>query len=901
MQMIKQIPTEYQTFDYKPLNKKATPNYDNTRLVGQGFDNTMNAIKGVSRTVSGIVGMAGGKMGGMGGGLGKSGLMTQGNVDMTSKIMGGQAGGILPPKKLGKFGEVLEQTNFLKKGVKKLNYKFKSKKAIGVDSLVDGATTFIDSKKIKDEFGSEDEGLAAVSGALNYGKDGAAIGMTVGGPVGAAIGASVGAVAGGIGSAINAASKNKAILNAKTIAENQATAERVNAYYQNNGQMGESYKQKNAKTGLKNIKYKYQKGNVSLSLGRKEKDPEGGLTQKGINKYNSKTGSNLKMAVTTDPSKLKEGSKDANRRKSFCARMGGMKGAMNKPNGEPTRKKLALDKWNCKDGCNDMKTYKYKTGSKELLLRKNGKYSQRGLWDNIRANKGSGKEPSKEMVKQENKIKKYNNGTREILTEDREAHFVKKGKKYILLNDTTKPVTHANNKNEGRNAIVVAKNKYKLKDIINHNHSVSNNPEDSLILPEKSSIVTANNGMNKLALDAYKKGNYKMIDDIINKMPTDGKRKYYDGTEELEKDSFGYDNTGQAGGRTVEKDTYRENKKNEEYRKKIQSDKTFRMSELKKGNVKYTQDGKLNYKPKGGNSKNQWEFAGQVKRKEEPDMNQLEPKKAGLNIEPTIIDPNSIPKMPVKTDIQSTKNVENKSNTGFNIADNLSLRISDINNIVKGSSLARTNQIFNPDLKLQNYRDLSNPTRLKSEQAKNANVNNAKETSAGLSSNFRNNAQNAVNEDYNRQQEINNYEISRADAIQTNNVDSINKYSINEAEQKAAKQVADFQEIDSKESQFHKGLEGVDENNFRNRKLNQENNLAEQGYNIDKTREATNRLVIEDSIRNGRQTTPINTETLTKEQQDYRNNLSDKDKEKLGIKRKHGSKMLKLKSKYKMR
>jgi hypothetical protein len=53
------------------------------------------------------------------------------------------------------------------------------------------------------------------------------------------------------------------------------------------------------------------------------------------------------MAVTTKPSKLKAGSKDANRRESFCARMGGMPGAMKKPNGEPTRKALALKKWNC--------------------------------------------------------------------------------------------------------------------------------------------------------------------------------------------------------------------------------------------------------------------------------------------------------------------------------------------------------------------------------------------------------------------------------------------------------------------------------------------------------------------------------------------------------------------------
>ena len=81
---------------------------------------------------------------------------------------------------------------------------------------------------------------------------------------------------------------------------------------------------------------------------RKEgKDPKGGLNSKGIASYRkANPGSKLKMAVTTPPSKLKAGSKDANRRKSFCARMGGMPGAMEK-NGKPTRKALALKKWNC--------------------------------------------------------------------------------------------------------------------------------------------------------------------------------------------------------------------------------------------------------------------------------------------------------------------------------------------------------------------------------------------------------------------------------------------------------------------------------------------------------------------------------------------------------------------------
>lgn len=89
------------------------------------------------------------------------------------------------------------------------------------------------------------------------------------------------------------------------------------------------------------------KKSVSLTIGRGEKSKAGGLTAKGVAKYNRATGGNLKTAVTTPPSKLKAGSKDANRRKSFCARMSGVKGPATKPNGEPTRKTLALRKWNC--------------------------------------------------------------------------------------------------------------------------------------------------------------------------------------------------------------------------------------------------------------------------------------------------------------------------------------------------------------------------------------------------------------------------------------------------------------------------------------------------------------------------------------------------------------------------
>ena len=82
---------------------------------------------------------------------------------------------------------------------------------------------------------------------------------------------------------------------------------------------------------------------------RKEgKNPSGGLNAKGVASYRAANpGSKLKTAVTTKPSKLDPDSKDAKRRKSFCARMSGVKGPMKDEKGRPTRKALALRKWNC--------------------------------------------------------------------------------------------------------------------------------------------------------------------------------------------------------------------------------------------------------------------------------------------------------------------------------------------------------------------------------------------------------------------------------------------------------------------------------------------------------------------------------------------------------------------------
>ena len=67
------------------------------------------------------------------------------------------------------------------------------------------------------------------------------------------------------------------------------------------------------------------------------KDKTDGLSQKAVNAYRREN----------PGSKLKAGSKDAKRRKSFCARMSGNKGPMKDEKGRPTPKAKALSRWNC--------------------------------------------------------------------------------------------------------------------------------------------------------------------------------------------------------------------------------------------------------------------------------------------------------------------------------------------------------------------------------------------------------------------------------------------------------------------------------------------------------------------------------------------------------------------------
>jgi hypothetical protein len=82
---------------------------------------------------------------------------------------------------------------------------------------------------------------------------------------------------------------------------------------------------------------KLKSGGVSLAVGRGEKLPTkqgAGLTQKGRDKYNRETGSNLKAPQPQGGA----------RKDSFCARM---KGVVEHAKGDAPRAKASLKRWNC--------------------------------------------------------------------------------------------------------------------------------------------------------------------------------------------------------------------------------------------------------------------------------------------------------------------------------------------------------------------------------------------------------------------------------------------------------------------------------------------------------------------------------------------------------------------------
>ena len=137
--------------------------------------------------------------------------------------------------------------------------------------------------------------------------------------------------------------------------------EKVDEYYGMAGGMGGSLSKRLRDERLKSLpktdaeaaaKKKREKTEVDEDWQKvNRKDKTDGLSQKAVDAYRRENpGSKLKTAVTTKPSKLKKGSKDANRRKSFCSRMKGMKKRLTSAktaNDPDSRINKALRRWNC--------------------------------------------------------------------------------------------------------------------------------------------------------------------------------------------------------------------------------------------------------------------------------------------------------------------------------------------------------------------------------------------------------------------------------------------------------------------------------------------------------------------------------------------------------------------------
>ena len=127
--------------------------------------------------------------------------------------------------------------------------------------------------------------------------------------------------------------------------------------------MGVAYKTATEKEGRKplnaqttEVSNKVEEENImergADSKGHYRKTEDGaGLTRKGAKAMGIKT------AVTTPPSKLDPKGEAAGRRKSFCARMGGMKGPMKDEKGRPTRKAMSLRRWNCNEEIEQINEY----------------------------------------------------------------------------------------------------------------------------------------------------------------------------------------------------------------------------------------------------------------------------------------------------------------------------------------------------------------------------------------------------------------------------------------------------------------------------------------------------------------------------------------------------------------
>lgn len=175
----------------------------------------------------------------------------------------------------------------------------------------------------------------------------------------------------------------------------------------------------------------------------------------------------------------------------------------------------------------------------------------------------------------------------------------------------------------------------------------------ALTIPEGSAIVTANKGKNKQALMAYKKGNYKLLNNIIDDMPEDNVDKAQAGKKKVltrEEREARYKRARLLTGplspeeeadfkedeKVLQEDTFTpytspvedawegEDEDNKKHRERLQTDPAFRAAEMKAGRAYKDKKGNFNYKYAGNsykkNQPNNDEIAGKFTSNKLPDI-----------------------------------------------------------------------------------------------------------------------------------------------------------------------------------------------------------------------------------------------------------------------------------------
>lgn len=254
------------------------------------------------------------------------------------------------------------------------------------------------------------EGRSSIAGqsASGYYKGmakGAAAGAAFG-PLGMAIGAGIGGITGGISGAIKGKKEKKERLN--TMQEEVRAAQESTDLDRRGPIKLKSYNEQDTKTGLAGL---FAKGGTIKGAGTGTSDsivtdinkkgiPEGSFITPAKNNEMAK--GIRGMVLGDNPNKVAEFKKGGTPKSDKVAVSNGEhlftpaeKEKIIKYLGKEILEKLAPE-------AEENEMEKKKGG--EMIKRADGSYSKRGLWDNIRANKGSGKKPTPEMLKQEKKI-----------------------------------------------------------------------------------------------------------------------------------------------------------------------------------------------------------------------------------------------------------------------------------------------------------------------------------------------------------------------------------------------------------------------------------------------------------------------------------------------------------------